>query len=257
MRILVTNDDGLGAPGLQALESATAGLGRVVVVAPHEERSGAGHAITMHAPLRLRGHGTDRWSCSGTPVDCVYVALHKLCDSPPGLVVSGINKGANLGDDVFYSGTIGAAREAALNGLQSLAVSLDTTTTKSGGPLQFDAASAIAVRVIQQLLARPVPEGVYLNLNVPNLPLAEIEGIRVCRLGRRHYEPLVEQRTDPRDSPYYWIGGSPLGELMGEGTDGWWIARGYATLTPLGLDHTQLDYISELEAWPLSVPTRS
>ena len=120
MRILLTNDDGIDAPGLAELEAKSAALGQVTVVAPSRERSGAGHSLTMHEPLRVVAHGDDRWACSGTPVDCVYVALHKLFDGTPDLVISGINKGANLGDDVFYSGTVGAAREAALNGLQAL-----------------------------------------------------------------------------------------------------------------------------------------
>lgn len=249
MRILLTNDDGIDAPGLTELEAKSAALGQVTVVAPTRERSGAGHSLTMHEPLRVVAHGDGRWACSGTPVDCVYVALHKLFDGTPDLVISGINRGANLGDDVFYSGTVGAAREAALNGLQALAVSLDLSSGPQVPERHFATASAVLEEVARGLMENPLPDGVYLNLNVPNIPLAEVKGVRVCALGRRHYDPLVEERVDPRGKAYYWIGGSPVASQMPEGTDGRLISQGYATVTPLGLNNTKLDFLKTIERW--------
>jgi 5'-nucleotidase len=173
----------------------------------------------------------------------------------PELTLSGINKGANLGDDVFYSGTVGAAREAALNGIPALAVSLHTAGSDT--TFHYEAAAEFALMVAKQMIEHPLPHGVLLNLNVPNLPLNQINGLEICRLGRRHYEPMVEARIDPRNKAYYWIGGSPLGELMGEGTDGYWIAQGFATLTPLGLDNTHTGFLSNLEGWTLNPRKRS
>ena len=250
MKILLTNDDGLHAPGIEVFGRVVPRFGDLWVVAPHEERSGASHALTMNEPLRVLDHGPQRYASTGTPVDCVYLAIHSIIGGMPDLVLSGINKGANLGDDVLYSGTVGAAREAALNDLPALAVSL--ATTGKGTELHFDAAGEIAARVIAALIKDPLPPGVFLNLNVPNLPLNELQGIKVCGLGRRHYTPLVEERHDPRHKPYYWIGGEPLGAGMGEGTDGWWVSRGYASLTPLGLDATQSDQLQRLSNWTLS-----
>ena len=250
MKILLTNDDGLHAPGIAAFEEVTAHFGDLWVVAPHEERSGASHSLTMNEPLRIHAHDRQRFSCTGTPADCVYLAIHSLLGGMPSLVLSGINKGANLGDDVLYSGTVGAAREAAINELPALAVSL--ATEGGGGEVHFESAAVIARQVAEEYVKNPLPPGVFLNLNVPNLPLAEIKGLKVCGLGRRHYDPLVKERQDPRQKPYYWIGGAPTGSGMTEGTDGWWIARGYASLTPLGLDATQHDQLDLVGSWPLN-----
>ena len=250
MKILLTNDDGLHAPGISVFNVAIAEMGEVWVVAPHQERSGASHSLTMNEPIRVQAHGERRFSATGPPVDCVYLGIHNLLGSTPDLVLSGINKGANLGDDVLYSGTVGAAREAALNDIPALAVSLASET----GPedFHFDTAAALAVDVISQMVNRSLPPGIFLNLNVPNRPLDTVAGIKVCGLGRRHYNPLVERRHDPRNKPYYWIGGEPVGEGMQEGSDGWWIRKGFATLTPLGLDTTQADWVPRINDWTLS-----
>ncbi|MAY80035.1 MAG: 5'/3'-nucleotidase SurE [Deltaproteobacteria bacterium] len=250
MYFLLTNDDGLDAPGLASMWKALQGTRSGVAVAPSSEQSGASHSLTMKDVIRVHGRGEGRWAVDGTPVDCVYLALHKLCSEEPTLVVSGINKGANLGDDVFYSGTVGAAREAALNGVPSLAVSLDMTPFGNGPPgPHFDTAAAIALRVIEQLQNRTLPPNTFLNLNVPNCQLSDVGGLEICALGRRHYEPEVETRRDPRGGEYFWIGGTPLGERMGRGTDGWWISKGVATLTLLGLDNTADNFHEHLKGW--------
>ena len=251
MRILLTNDDGLDAPGIAVMANALADLGELSVIAPSRERSGASHALTMLEPIRVHDRGHRRWAVDGTPVDCVYLGLHKLCGEHPDLVVSGINKGANLGDDVLYSGTVGAAREAALNGIPSIAVSLDTQTWPGAGEKpHFESASALAMEVIASMLADPLPPGGFLNLNVPNRPMADIPSVEVCALGRRHYDPLVEERVDPRNHTYYWIGGEPVGGKMGDGLDGRWLHRGHAALTPLGLDSTAKEHLTQLQRWP-------
>ena len=252
MTVLLTNDDGINAAGLATMASALSGIETLITVAPSEEQSGMSHALTMHQPLRIRDHGDCRWSVSGTPVDCVYVALHRLCSMGPTLVVSGINKGANLGDDVFYSGTVGAAREAALNGIPSLAVSLDLS--QGTDALHFETAAEIAMQVVSRMQKNPLPRGIYLNLNVPNLPMDRVVGIAACPLGRRHYEPLVEERVDPRGKRYFWIGGYPVGEKMVEGTDGNMVSKGYATLTPLGLDNTAMEHLGDAVKWVPNFP---
>jgi 5'-nucleotidase len=251
MRILLTNDDGLEAPGIAAMAASLVEFHEVMVIAPSRERSGASHALTMLEPIRVHARGEDRWAVDGTPVDCVYLGLHKLCSWRPDLVVSGINKGANVGDDVLYSGTVGAAREAALNNIPSLAVSLDTQSWPGvGSRFHFESAAAFATETIASMVADPLPAGSFLNLNVPNRPLKDIPGLEICGLGRRHYEPMVEERTDPRNHPYFWIGGEPVGDRMGDGLDGWWLHRGHASLTPLGLDSTSVEHFSQLKGWP-------
>jgi 5'-nucleotidase len=247
MSLLLTNDDGVHAPGLAAMAEALSGRHPFITVAPAEEQSGMSHALTMNRPLRIGSHGEARWSVDGTPVDCVYVAIHKLCSALPTVVVSGINKGANLGDDVFYSGTVGAAREAALNGIAALAVSLDLT--ENPGEAHFETAGSIAADVVDRMLRTPLPAGCFLNLNVPNRPLSAVHGLVVCPLGQRHYEPLVEEHVDPRGKPYFWIGGEPVGEKMAVGSDGNWVGRGYATLTPLGLDNTSQVHLDDTNQW--------
>jgi 5'-nucleotidase len=251
MTFLLTNDDGIDAPGIAVLHTALSDRGAVDVVAPATERSGASHALTMHEVLRSRPMGSRRWAVAGTPVDCVYVAVHKLLAQRPSMVVSGINRGANLGDDVHYSGTVGAAREGALMGIPALAVSLHVDHVRarrlSGSP-HFDTAAHFALQVIDHLADNPLPPTVFLNLNVPDVPMAEVLGLRVCGLGRRHYAPMVEERRDPRNRPYFWIGGDPIEGQMDAGTDGWWAEQGWATLTPIQLDSTAVDTVAALQS---------
>lgn len=248
MLILVTNDDGIEAPGLAALARGLASLGRVVVLAPSQERSAQSHALTMHEPLRVTERGPDRYSCSGQPADCVYLGVHHVCPERPGLVVSGINRGSNLGDDVHYSGTVGAAEEAALMGIPALAISLHTDAAMAPDH-HYETAAVLARQVVERMLAQPLPPRVFLNLNVPDRPLAEVGGIRVARLGRREYQPLVAQSRDPRGREYYWVGGAPMGFDSAEGTDGAIFAQGFATLTPLHPDLTHTDSLAALSRW--------
>lgn len=251
MLLLLSNDDGIDAPGLDALARGLSSLGRVIVVAPTGERSAQSHALTMHEPLRVDERGADRHACSGQPADCVYLGVHHLCPERPTVVVSGINRGSNLGDDVHYSGTVGAAEEAALMGIPSLAVSLHPDRSRAPDHC-WSTAAALAARVVAAMLADPLPRRVYLNLNVPDRPLDQVPGIRVASLGRREYQPLVAENRDPRGREYYWVGGAPLGFDETEGTDGYWFEQGWATLTPLHPDHTHRDSLQRLGRWDLS-----
>jgi 5'-nucleotidase len=232
--ILVSNDDGFESPGIHALTTALCAHGDVVVVAPHTEQSASSHALSLHRPLRLRQHSEGRYSVDGTPADCVYVAL--LHDPPlvsrtPDLVVSGVNRGLNLGQDAFYSGTIAAAREAALRGIPALAVSAEL-----GGA--FEVAAGLAARVAMQLLQHAPKTYRLLNLNVPTAWNGKVES---ARLGRRHYEEAVYVRQDPRDRGYLWLGGPGVSHLADPGADTDAFDRGFATLTSLSLDPTLVE----------------
>ncbi|MCB9778216.1 MAG: 5'/3'-nucleotidase SurE [Alphaproteobacteria bacterium] len=251
MLLLLSNDDGIDAPGLGALARAASGLGDVHVVAPMGERSAQSHALTMHEPLRVEERRPGWHACSGQPADCVYLGVHELCGRRPDAVLSGINRGANIGDDVHYSGTVGAAEEAALLGIPALAVSL-VIEGRPSPEHHYDAAAALALRVLRHLAHAPLPRRVFLNLNVPDRPLDQIAGIAVARLGRRQYAPLVAANRDPRGKPYYWVGGEPLAHDDTEGTDGYWYQRGYATLTPLFPDLTHHASLDVLRGWDLT-----
>jgi len=245
MRVLLSNDDGIDAPGLHALERALQPLGEVVVVAPATEQSAKSHSLTMHRPLRVRDAGEGRYAVTGTPADAVYLALHHLVDGPVDLVVSGINRGANLGSDVHYSGTVAAAREACLHGVPSMAVSARLLQ----GSARFDTAGHVALQVARRLAAAPLPAGVFLNVNVPPVAPDQLGGLRAARLGQRTYAHAVDERTDPRGGAYYWIGGPHLAFEGGDDTDGAVVEAGCASLTPLSADPTQPDQLEALHGW--------
>ena len=228
MILLLTNDDGIGSPGLGALEGALASLGEVWVVAPERERSAVGQAISIHRPLRLHAIGERRYSLDGTPVDCVYVALHHLLPRVPAVVVSGVNRGANLGTDVIYSGTVGAAREAVLRGIHGVAVSLLAGSA-------FGGAAARVQGIVAALSRTPAPPALLLNVNVPD---GEAKGTRVTALGKRHYQDEVDARVDPRGRPYYWIGGPGTHVDHIGGSDAEAVHEGFVSVTPLALDQT-------------------
>ena len=245
----MANDDGIDAPGLAALEVALAGLGEVWTVAPDQEQSARSHAFTLHEPLRVRQAGERRFAVSGTPADAVYLGIHKILPARPDIVVSGINRGANLATDVHYSGTVAAAREAVAFDVPAVAVSL--YLGDDDRPPRWDDAQAMARRVAEAVLARGLPPGVLLNLNVPNLAPGAVRGLRVARMSRRRYAVLVTENLDPRGKPYYWIGGGH--ECFdGEPTDdGPLCEAGWAVVTPLELDITAEATLAELRGWEL------
>lgn len=237
MKLLVTNDDGVDAPGLNALAGALAAVGEVWVVAPEREQSAQSHAFTLHKPLRVTEVGERRLAVSGTPADCSYAAIHGLVPTPD-LVISGINRGANLGSDVHYSGTVAAAREAVLQGVPSIATSL--YIRKGQDVLQFERAAGVVCDLVRRVLHlgldSVLPAGHFLNVNIPNGP--SIEGSRTTVLGRRRYTAAVEERLDPRGRRYVWIGGAPTGQEPIEDGDVTWCQRDWVTITPLQLDPT-------------------
>ena len=239
-RILVTNDDGVFSEGIERLAAALGEVGDVVTVAPDQERSAAGHSLTLHHPLRAKLVGPERWSVDGTPTDCVnWGALHLCKDDRPRLLFSGINLGLNLGDDVTYSGTVSAAFEGTIIGIPSVAISQEIETGFS-----FDAAASFAKTLARHLLESPLPPGTLVNVNVPaGVP----KGVRVTRLGKRRYGEAVIEKKDPRGRPYYWIGSTiPEGELE-EGTDISAVAEKWIALSPLHLDLTDYKTLPMLE----------
>lgn len=246
MNLLLANDDGIDAPGLHALEAALEGLGTLWVVAPSEERSAQSHALTMHKPLFAKERGERRWSVSGTPADCVYLALHWLLPVRPDVVVSGINRGANLGHDVHYSGTVAGAREACLHGVPSVSVSLHTGPHR---PRHWETASEVARRVVSKVAPDGPPVGVHWNVNVPDVPLGELKGLRAVPLGERRYGHQVETRTDPRGRTYHWIGGPPLVIVGPPEEDGPAVEGGWATITPLTVTPTHTPSLAVLRGW--------
>lgn len=241
MRILLTNDDGIHAPGFALLERiATALSDDIWAVAPAEENSGAGHSLTLTRPLRIRRLGEKRFAVSGTPTDSVMLALaHLMKDAPPALIISGINRGANLAEDVTYSGTVSAAMEGALAGVPSIALSQAYSREGMGDTVPFAAAEAWAERVLRPLIDEPMAIGTLVNVNFPALPPNEVQGIRVCNQGIRDYGRLqVIERRDPRGFPYYWFGLAPTVETPGHRTDLEAVADGFISVTPLHLDMT-------------------
>lgn len=227
--VLCSNDDGIHAPHLNALADVIEAFADVVVVAPERQRSAASHAITLHKPLRLVEVKPRRYSLSGTPVDCVYLGMLKLCERRPAVVVSGVNDGFNLGSDVFYSGTVAAAVEGALRGAAGIACSLAPRAKNAARGIEF------AARVVEAALAEPIPPGTVLNLNMPDNGSEVYEW---TTLGRREYADDVVERHDPHGRPYYWVGGGPTGHEHVEGTDCVALARGHNSITPMHLDLT-------------------
>ncbi len=250
MHILVTNDDGVAAPGLAALAEAMRGLGRVTVLAPDRNWSASGHVKTLHKPLRVKlaqtCDGAEALACDGAPSDCVALAFLGVVKDKIDLVVSGINPHPNLSHDVTYSGTVTAAMEAAISHLPGIAVSMDTDDDTDYAP-----AARAAARIVNEVIARGLPPYTVLNVNVPGLKESEIKGVRITRQGLRVYRDELVTRLDPRGHPYYWIGGeAPVG-VRDEGTDIAALAEGYISVTPLQLDLTAYGMIETLREWKL------
>jgi 5'-nucleotidase len=241
MRILLTNDDGVNATGLKVLEKiARLFSDDIWIVAPTEEQSGAGHSLTLTLPVRLRKLGERRFCVTGTPTDSVMMAIaHVMTDEKPDLVLSGVNRGANLGEDVTYSGTVSAAMEGALAGIPSIALSQSYAREGMGDSVPFAAAEAWAERVLRPLIETPMAPRTLVNVNFPALPPDDVRGIRVCQQGLRDYGRLqLVQRTDTRGYDYFWFGLGPMIQTPGHSTDLEAVADGYIAVTPLHLDLT-------------------
>jgi 5'-nucleotidase len=242
--LLISNDDGVGAPGIRALVAALAGVGDLLVAAPDRERSAAAHSISLDRPLRAEQVAPNTWAIDGTPVDCVYLALHHLVPRKPDLCLSGINNGFNLGSDVFYSGTVGAAIEGALRGVPSIAFSLERQS-----PQDFTHAATFAAQLVADLLARgpaAFVEDTLLNVNIPAGP---VRGLRPTSLGHRIYRDQVSVRKDLRGKDYYWIGGPEEKGPDIPGSDCTAIAEGLVSVTALGLDLTHQPTLEHMAAW--------
>jgi len=240
MRILLTNDDGYSAPGLFVLEKIAAHFSDDIwICAPSEEQSGAGHSLTLNRPVRLRKHAEKRFSVTGTPTDAVTMALRKVMPGPPDLILSGVNRGANLGDDVTYSGTVSAAIEGALAGIRSIALSQVYSREGLADAVSFEAAEKWGERALRPLIEAPFAPRTLMNVNFPPLPTEEVKGIRVVRQGFHDYArgSLIEG-TDPRGFPYYWFGLHGIEQTPGHKTDLEAIADGYVAVTPLQVDLT-------------------
>jgi 5'-nucleotidase len=246
MHLLISNDDGITARGIQVLSSRMSELGKVTIVAPDQNHSGASNSLTLESPVRIRKTGKRTYSTSGTPTDCVHIALTGLLEKDPDLVVSGINAGANLGDDVIYSGTVAAAMEGRFLGLPAIAVSL--VFGEHQEHYYSTAAEAVAV-VVERLRKDPLPADTILNINVPDRPLQEIMGFEVTRLGHRHRAEPVVKTIDPRGRPMYWIGPAGPGQDAGPGTDFDAIQRGYISITPIHVDLTRYQALEQISGW--------
>ncbi len=247
MRILLTNDDGIYAPGLAVLEEIARQFSDDIwICAPSEEQSGAGHSLTLNSPVRLRQHDERRFSVSGTPTDSVMMALREVMDAPPDLVLSGVNRGANLGDDITYSGTVSAAIEGALAGVRSIALSQVYSREGMGDDVPFGAALAWGAKVIAPLLDAPFADRTLVNVNFPALPADQVQGIRVVRQGFHDYSrgSVVEGR-DPRGYRYFWFGLHAIEHTLDHGTDLEAIDEGYVSVTPLQLDLTNHSALGE------------
>jgi len=247
--ILVSNDDGVRAPGIAALHRALGPLGRVTVVAPDRERSASSHSLTLDVPLRANRISDDVVSVEGTPTDCVLLAVKDLLPQKPALVVSGINRGPNMGHDVTYSGTVAAAMEATLVGIPAIAVSLDRSPD---GRFDYTAAGEVAREMAALVLARGLPEGTLLNVNVPNCPDGGIRGVALTRLGKQIYEDSVVRKTDPRGREYFWIAGQSSTWAVEPDTDFAAVKRGLVSVTPIHMDMTDYRMLETLREWPLA-----
>jgi 5'-nucleotidase len=268
MRFLVTNDDGVYAPGLDALIGALSPLGEVIVVAPDRERSATAHAITLHKPLRVekvsRNGAFYGYAASGTPVDCVKLAMVSLLDEPPDFVVAGINPGTNVGTNAIYSGTVAAAVEGAMNGVTSIAISVDSASAAPDDEPDYTAAAEFAARFIRSLVANECPRGMLFSINVPDVPRDQIRGVRITRQGRLTFREQFHERTDPQRRRYYWLGGE-LSELdeadaasgdtasgdqaSGPSTDSMAVRDGYISVTPIHYDLTDYAAIERVRSW--------
>jgi 5'-nucleotidase len=245
MHFLISNDDGITAQGIQVLSNRMSELGKVTIVAPDQDRSGASNSLTLDSPVRISEIGDRRYRVTGTPTDCVHIALTGLLDKDPDMVVSGINAGANLGDDVIYSGTVAAAMEGRFLGLPAIAVSL----VYDKRPQHYDSAAETVALIVKRLIQDPLPADTILNINVPDLPWCEIKGFEVTRLGHRHRAEPTIRELDPRGRPMYWIGPAGAEQDAGPGTDFDAIRRAYVSITPIHVDLTRYQALDQVAGW--------
>lgn len=244
MRILLSNDDGYSAPGIAILAEALASLAEVTVVAPERDRSGASNSLTLDRPLSVRRSASGFLFVNGTPTDCVHLAVTGLLDRLPDMVISGINLGANMGDDTIYSGTVAAATEGYLLGIPSLAISL---ASKAGG--HFDTAARVARELLERFQRAGPAEAVLLNVNVPDVPYAQLRGVQATRLGKRHKAEPVITATNPRNETVYWVGAAGSAQDAGPGTDFHAVAADRVSITPLQIDLTHQHQIPLVQEW--------
>jgi 5'-nucleotidase len=244
MNILISNDDGYQAPGIEALATALEDIAVIHVVAPDRDRSGASNSLTLDNPIRARQVSNGFTCVNGTPTDCVHLAITGLLDVEPDMVVAGINSGANLGDDVLYSGTVAAAMEGRFLGFPAIAVSLVTERSN-----HYDTAARVAVDLVQRCTTFALPADTILNVNVPDLPWDDLKGMQATRLGHRHKSESVIKQQDPRGRPVYWVGPAGPEQDAGPGTDFHAVRSGYVSITPLDVDLTRYDAIDGLASW--------
>ncbi len=246
MRILLTNDDGISSLALGQLRRVLSPFGRVITIAPDRNQSATSHSLTLHRPLRIHEAAEDTYSVDGTPTDCVLVAFHGQLGDPPDLVVSGINHGPNMGEDVFYSGTVAAAIEGVLQGVPGIAASLVTRQ-----PTDFSEAADVVGHLVRQVLERGLTRRLLLNINMPFLPAAQLRGVRITRLGTRVYEDTLVRKVDPRGKDYFWIGGEDPVWRPDEGTDFHSVNAGHVSVTPLQLELTDHSMRADMHSWGL------
>ncbi len=253
MKLLISNDDGIEARGICVLAESMRSLGAVTIVAPDKNRSGASNSLTLDAPIRIKEMDADVYRVSGTPTDCVHIALTGLLDGDPDIVVSGINAGANLGDDVIYSGTVAAAMEGRFLGFPAVALSL----VFDQRPQHYETASQAAIRIVKQLQRDPLPADTILNVNVPDCPWSEIQGFEVTRLGHRHRAEPVIKTIDPRGREMYWIGPAGAEQDAGPGTDFDAVRRKFISITPIHVDLTRYQALDQVAGWVTAIGTGS
>jgi 5'-nucleotidase len=249
MKILISNDDGVYAEGIRVLANCLKEIASVYIVAPDRNRSGASNSLTLDQPIRVKTLTTGAISVEGTPTDCVHLAITGLLEERPNMVVSGINEGANLGDDVLYSGTVAAAIEGRSLGLPAIAFSLAQKSNHQAEPYYYETAGAVAIRLVKRVIANPLPTATILNVNIPNIPLAELQGFEITRLGTRHIAERTISQVDPRGHTIYWVGPAGAEQDAGPGTDFHAINTNKVSITPMHIDFTHYQAFEPLAQW--------
>lgn len=249
--ILISNDDGVYSEGLRVLARRLKQIGRIVIVAPDQERSAASHALTLHRPLRVKKISQDVYAVDGTPTDCINLGINEILKQKPDIIISGINHGANLGDDVHYSGTVSAALEGGIMGVPSIAISVVARER-----FRFETAAEFAVKIVKKILKDGLPHGIILNVNVPNIPTTSIKGYEITSQGKRNYGNIIVEKFDPRGRKYYWIGGDETGFEDIPNTDCNAVMENKISITPLRVNMTDKSSVSLLKKWKLDDKSR-